>query len=180
MLKLCGGHHGYHPSTNFHSSPHGAVRRPRYLRYPNQSVRNKCSRVNDLRMEIWLCAAARGENSVHYWSELYLNQTLASGLDYIQTSTGQHSCMKRSQRNPNTNTSLNNSKLLRLFLLVFFPFFFLSDIPFAWWFSGEHSARLENFNMFFFFFSFSPSRLCQPGSKCNIMSAQLLLSNHLN
>lgn len=126
MLKLCGGHHGYHPSTNFHSSPRGAVRRPRYLRYPNQSVRNKCSRVNDLRMEIWLCAAARGENSVHYWSELYLNQTLATGLDYIQTSTGQHSCMKRSQRNPNTNTSLNNSKLLRLFLLVFFsPFFFI-------------------------------------------------------
>lgn len=100
-----------------------------------------------------------------------VNPDFAIGFCLHTASTDELSHMKQSQHNPNTNTSLNNSKFLRRFLF----FFLLSDIPFAWSFSGEHRARLENFNMFLF--SFFPSHLWQPGSNSNIISAHLVLSN---
>lgn len=61
---------------------------------------------------------------------------------------------------PSANTSLNNSKLLRLFLLYFFFFYQIFLLLARSLGSAVQGWRIL---ICFLFFLFSPSRLCQPG-----------------
>lgn len=103
-----------------------------------------------------LSSAVRGEDSLHYRTVLFSNLTLPPGFDDTQPSTDELSRMKQSQHNPNTNTSLNNSKLLRLCLLVFYQIFLLLGRSLG---STARSWRI--LICFFFFF---PHPILQPGS----------------
>lgn len=88
----------------------------------------------------------KGENPVHYWTVTWLNLTLVSGFACIQ-----HPRMSSpTWNNPSTILTQTPALIIQTFSGDFSYFFFLSDIPFAWSSSGEHRARLENFNMFFF------------------------------
>lgn len=120
----------------------------------------------------WLSAVTNheGRKSSSLLNCKVVNPDFAIRVCLHTASTDELSHMKQSQRNPNTNTSLNNSKFLRRFLSFFYYQIFLL-------LGRSLGSTEQGWRILICFFPPPPPHLWQPGSNSNIISAHLVLSN---